>query len=120
MAGALYRGLPVQRNRGPGTIAAPRIGAGIVSGLILGFVPGVLVAGLSMLADYIDVAYAVDEEHPEEPEKVEAKKNEEPIALEANAKKDNKEPGALEAKPKKDKKESIAPEASARTIVRNQ
>ena len=102
LAGTIYRGLPVQRNRGPGTIAAPRMSAGIVSGLILGFVPGVLVAGISMLGHYIDVAEAVDEERPEEreaeePETMEAKKNEKPIAREVKANMDDKEPTALDS-----------------------
>lgn len=134
LAGAVYRGLPVQRNRGPGTIVAPRIGAGLVSGLILGFVPGVLVAGFSMLGDYIDAMDAVDEEDPEEAAVMVAnatKKNEEPITLDAKeekepavlatiAKKDHNAPITLEGKATNVDLKPIALEVSARKAVRNQ
>ncbi|KAI2488908.1 hypothetical protein MHU86_25962 [Fragilaria crotonensis] len=85
VAGAVWRGLPVQRNRGRGAtaIVAPRITAGVVSGLVLGFVPGVLVAGISMLQDYLEVLDAVDEE---DSGKGEAK---DPIGIEHSTSKEN-------------------------------
>ena len=85
MTGAVWRGLPVQRNRGRGATAvvAPRITAGVVSGLVLGFVPGLLVAGISLLQDSLNMLDAVDEEDSGEGENKDSK------ALEASTNKDN-------------------------------
>lgn len=60
-AGAAFRGIPIQSfqnrnntNMGPPKLG-PRLSAGIFAGLILGFIPGVLVAGITFLEDKLKV-----------------------------------------------------------------
>ena len=62
VAGLILRGMPVHRNRGSGAVAAPRLVGGFLSGLALGFIPGVIVAGISLLDDTLQDSESVHED----------------------------------------------------------
>ena len=83
VAGSILRGLPVRGNNVPGVVATPRFGAGLLSGLVLGIIPGVIVTGISVLEEFVDSMEVVD---PEEPTETEAK---EAIASDVTTNKDN-------------------------------
>ena len=74
VAGSILRGLPVRGNKVPGAVATPRFGAGLFSGLVLGIIPGLIVAGISVLEEFVDSLEVVDPTTPTEAEDKEAKK----------------------------------------------
>jgi hypothetical protein len=66
-AGTILRGLPVlgsQRSNSP--VLPPRLGAGFVAGLVLGMIPGLLIAGTTMLEDQLQNVQAEKSQSPAE------------------------------------------------------
>jgi len=57
IAGFALRGMPIQTfgKKMMGSNQTPRLGAGMAAGLVLGFIPGVLVAGLTFLEDQLEI-----------------------------------------------------------------
>lgn len=67
MAGAVLRGMPVSAAGSTRGIAAPpRLGAGLLSGMVLGFIPGVMIAGIQMLEEKLEAYEAGTRQHQED------------------------------------------------------
>lgn len=63
MAGVILRGLPVAGKRTG--LVAPRLGAGLFAGLVLGVFPGVMVATIAELENYLEITTAEEQEAEE-------------------------------------------------------
>mmetsp|Transcript_13780 Transcript_13780/g.21008 ORF Transcript_13780/g.21008 Transcript_13780/m.21008 type:complete len:194 (-) Transcript_13780:26-607(-) len=59
IAGLALRGIPIE-TLGMGSKQTPRVGAGMAAGLILGFIPGVIIAGLTFLEDMLQLDDSAD------------------------------------------------------------
>lgn len=105
MAGAVLRGMPVSAaSVSRRSIAAPpRLGAGLLSGLALGFIPGVALAGIQMLEEKVE-AYEEATRQQEEDEAVDEASQQDGVTAVQESLAEESKPDGQEAEPETPKK----------------